>query len=113
LTNSSTLTSSPKGCPPFSALLFLWLPSPDLAVARVAERVKLGGHDVPEAVIRRRYVAGLRNFFELYQPMAKVWRLYDNSLAKPRLIASGRARLEPAIVDTQTWLAIQGFVRRG
>jgi len=48
-------------------LMFLWLPSPDIAVARVAERVRLGGHDVPQATIRRRYRAGIRNFFELYQ----------------------------------------------
>jgi predicted ABC-type ATPase len=40
-------------------LLFLWLGSADLAVSRVAERVRLGGHDVPEAVVRRRYRAGL------------------------------------------------------
>ncbi|HEV7225457.1 MAG TPA: AAA family ATPase [Pirellulales bacterium] len=95
------------------ALLFLWLHSPDHAVARVAERVKLGGHDVPETVIRRRYVAGLRNFFQLYQPMAKVWRFYDNSRAKPNLIAAGRAKLETAIVDRKAWSAIQGSVRRG
>ena len=61
------------------ALLYLWLPSPDHAVARVAERVKLCGHDVPEAVIRRRYVGELRNSFQLYQPMADMWRFYDNS----------------------------------
>ena len=40
-------------------LLFLWLPSAEMAVARVAERVCAGGHDVPEATIRRRYTAGL------------------------------------------------------
>jgi predicted ABC-type ATPase len=46
-------------------LVFLWLPSPEAAVARVAERVRAGGHDVPEATIRRRYAAGLKNFFTL------------------------------------------------
>src|SRR5712692_3230128 len=44
-------------------LAFLSLPSSDLAVARVAERRRQGGHDVPELVIRRRFGAGLRNFF--------------------------------------------------
>jgi len=48
-------------------LIFLALPAADLAVARVAERVRQGGHDVPEAVVRRRFVAGLRNFFEVYR----------------------------------------------
>ena len=47
-------------------LIFLWLPSVDLAVARVAQRVVLGGHNIPEDVIRRRYQAGLKNFFKLY-----------------------------------------------
>ena len=46
-------------------LFFLWLPAPEFAVARVAERVKMGGHNVPEEIIRRRYQAGLKNFFNL------------------------------------------------
>jgi predicted ABC-type ATPase len=44
-------------------LVFLWLPSADFAVGRVADRVRLGGHTVPEETIRRRYRSGLRNFF--------------------------------------------------
>lgn len=95
------------------ALLFLWLPSADHAVARVAERVRSGGHDVPEEVVRRRYFAGLRNFFELYQPLTKVWRFYDNSLSEPRLIASGRGRIESVAAGRDTWLAIRGSVKRG
>ena len=51
-------------------LLFLWLRSPELAVSRVAGRVRLGGHDVAEAVVRRRYRAGLQNLFHLYLPAA-------------------------------------------
>jgi predicted ABC-type ATPase len=70
-------------------LVFLWLPSADLAVARVADHVRLGGHAVPEQTVRRRYRAGLRNFFELYQPLTTTWRMYDNSTHEPRLIASG------------------------
>src|SRR5690242_10389042 len=42
-------------------LIFLWLPSPDMAVARVAARIREGGHDVPEETIRRRHEAGLAN----------------------------------------------------
>lgn len=71
-------------------LLFLWLSSPDLAVARVSERVRLGGHDVPEEVIRRRYLKGIKNFFTLYQSVADTWAIYDNSESeKPLLIAKG------------------------
>jgi predicted ABC-type ATPase len=47
-------------------LIYLWLPSPDFAIARVAERVRMGGHNVPDATVRRRYHAGLKNFFCMY-----------------------------------------------
>jgi len=71
-------------------LLFLWLRSPELAVSRVAERVRLGGHDVPVPVIRRRYEAGLANFFDVYLPLANSWDLFDNSEpGRPRLVAAG------------------------
>jgi predicted ABC-type ATPase len=68
-------------------LVFLWLPSEDFAVARVAERVRMGGHNVPEETIRRRYHAGIRNFFKLYRPLADIWFFYDNSAEEPRVIA--------------------------
>lgn len=63
-------------------LLFLWLPSAEMAIARVESRVQRGGHHVPENVVRRRYDAGLRNFFGLYRPIVDTWRLFDNSLSK-------------------------------
>jgi predicted ABC-type ATPase len=85
-------------------LVFLWLPSPDMAVARVAQRVREGGHDVPELTIRRRYEAGLSNFFRLYQPMTSSWRLCDNSRASGlKLIASGEASLTRVVADLATW----------
>lgn len=63
----------------FFHLTFILLDAPDLAVARVCERVKLGGHSVPEDTIRRRYTAGLKNFFNLYKPIADSWKMYDNT----------------------------------
>ncbi len=60
-------------------LLFLWLKSAELAVTRVTERVRLGGHDVPAEVVRRRYAAGLQNLFQLYMPLVDSWQLFDNS----------------------------------
>jgi len=68
-------------------LVFLWLPNEDFAIARVAERVRMGGHNVPEKTIRRRYHAGIRNFFRLYRPLTDTWFFYDNSGEEPRLIA--------------------------
>jgi predicted ABC-type ATPase len=91
-------------------LVFLSLPSPELAVARVAERVRLGGHDVPEVVVRRRFVAGLRNFFGLYQDAVDTWQLYDNSaLGHRRLIASRDAGANAVVLDTAGW---DNLVRR-
>jgi predicted ABC-type ATPase len=89
-------------------LVFLWLPSAEHAVARVAERVRVGGHDVPEETVRRRYHGGLRNFFELYQPMTRTWRVYDNSLASgPRLIASGIGARATRIARKALWRQMQ------
>ena len=89
-------------------LVFLGLPSPDMAVARVAARVREGGHHVPEETIRRRHEAGLGNFFRLYQPMARTWKFCDNSQApitKP--IATGEFAQARRVVDQPTWGQIQ------
>jgi predicted ABC-type ATPase len=91
-------------------LLFLWLPSADLAVNRVAGRVRMGGHNVPEDVIRRRYRAGLRNFFELYRPVGTIWRMYDSSRGPlPRLIAAGRGARTTKVISRSVW----DRIRRG
>lgn len=72
------------------SLYYVWVPNPELSIARVAERVRNGGHNIPEEVIRRRYKSGLANFFNIYQPIADRWRLYDNSdLSNPAIIARG------------------------
>lgn len=70
-------------------IIFLFLPDPRLAIERVRQRVRLGGHDIPVPVILRRYYAGVRNFFDLYMPLADQWRIYDNSALTPRLVAIG------------------------
>ena len=67
-------------------LIFLRLDSPEEAIARVAQRVLQGGHDVPEPTIRRRFAAGLYNFEHLYVPLVDAWALYDNGSRKPVLL---------------------------
>ena len=64
-------------------LFFLSLPSADVAVQRVAERVRQGGHDIPETTIRRRFVSGRRLFSDVYQPLVDKWVLYDNAGDEP------------------------------
>jgi predicted ABC-type ATPase len=73
-------------------LVFLSLPTADMAMARVAARVAQGGHNVPEADIRRRFVAGLKNFHEVYRKIVDGWTLYDNSGNIPRVIERGENR---------------------
>ncbi len=89
-------------------LVFLWLPSAQMAVDRVGDRVRMGGHNVPEQTVRRRYGRGLSNFFRLYQRLATTWRIYDNSRASGRrLIAAGRAAQVTELPDPAAWKQIQ------
>jgi len=67
-------------------LFFLSLPSAEMAVQRVAERVCQGGHDIPEATIHRRFEAGRRLLTEVYQPLVDQWVLYDNAGDEPLLM---------------------------
>lgn len=68
-------------------LFFLWIPSPELAIARIKDRVAEGGHNIPAEDVRRRFARGMRNFFNLYEPLVDSWMLFDNSKAKPVLVA--------------------------
>lgn len=68
-------------------LLFFWLRSSDLAVKRVETRVKEGGHNIPEEVIRRRYENGLINFFGIFEPIVDEWMFIDNSGEPYEIIA--------------------------
>jgi len=67
-------------------LYFLALPSAEMAIARVAERVRQGGHNVPEQVIQRRFSAGRANFDNLYRELVDSWALYDNAGDEPLLM---------------------------
>lgn len=67
-------------------LFFLGLPSADMAVQRVAERVRQGGHHIPEATIRRRFDAGRRLLSQVYQPLVDQWVLFDNAGDEPALL---------------------------
>jgi predicted ABC-type ATPase len=70
-------------------LIFLSLPSAELAIARVRNRVAQGGHSIDEEVIRRRFDAGLKNFHNIYRRLVDSWAMYDNVERTPKLIDSG------------------------
>lgn len=73
------------------SLYFLTLPDAETAIARVAERVRQGGHDIPAPVIRRRFVAGWSNFQQHYRAAVDSWAVYDNSGSAPVLREWGNA----------------------
>jgi predicted ABC-type ATPase len=70
-------------------IVFLRLPSTQLALRRIAARVKQGGHNVPRADVLRRFARGWMNFETMYRPLADAWAVYDNSGEVPRLLEQG------------------------
>lgn len=70
-------------------LLYFWLSSPELAIFRVAQRVREGGHNIPEDIIRRRYKLGIENLFNIFIPIVNDWYLYDNSNLDYICVAQG------------------------
>ena len=75
-----------------ASLIYFWLQSPDLAIQRVAERVKHGGHHVDDSIIRRRYRAGIKNLFHLYCPVVDYFLFIDNSIMPSEVIAEGNIK---------------------
>lgn len=90
------------------SLLFLWLGSPDTAVARVARRVSTGGHNIPPDVVARRYWKGIINMRDAYLPLSDVARIYDNSDTGRKLIAAKSPEAGLVVHDANIWAKIQG-----
>lgn len=84
-------------------MYFFWLRSANLAVQRVEDRVRSGGHHVPEETIRLRYARSLRNFWTTYRYEADSWFMYDNSTSVPVLLGAGCNGEEPLIADPEMW----------
>jgi len=70
-------------------IVFLRLDSPEMAIARVQHRVRMGGHNIPESVIRRRFEQGWANFQNIYKDMVDSWQVYDAMKTPPVLIDEG------------------------
>jgi predicted ABC-type ATPase len=87
------------------SLIYIWLNSPDMALERVAERVKNGGHNIPVDVIQRRYYAGISNLFKLFIPICDFWTIADNSAGM--LIPIGhKQEFENVIENNDLWSTI-------
>ena len=87
--------------------VFLWLPSPQIAVDRVARRVSAGGHAVPPEIVIRRYWTGLSNMRAFYLPLADVAAIYDNAAAEPILIAERISGADLIVHDPARWRLIE------
>jgi len=81
-------------------LIFFYLSSQELALKRVETRVKEGGHDIPEKVIRRRYENGLKNFFNIFRPIVDEWMFIENSGEPYKLIAQKKQSDEKIYIDS-------------
>ena len=92
-------------------LLFFWLNSPELALQRIAERVAKGGHNIPEPIVRRRYVAGICNLFRLFMSEVDSWEIYDNSEYPAVQIARGGKDDETSIIVESTYKTIAEYVK--
>ncbi len=93
-------------------LIFFWLRTPELALQRVAERVRNGGHDIPAPTTRRRYVAGITNFFELYADAVDCWVVYDNSISPRTIVARGGKDVPTTILDNELFTKMKSYVRQ-
>lgn len=82
--------------------LFFWLHSEELAISRVKTRVKEGGHNIPEDVIRRRYKSGLKNFFNIFLSRVDNWLFVNNSGDAYEIIAEGTVN-DLTVNNTELW----------
>jgi predicted ABC-type ATPase len=91
-------------------LFFLWIPTVEMALARIADRVRRGGHDIPEPVVRRRFHKGIAHLFSLYRPLLDTWTLFDNSGPAPKRVAREEVG-ELRVFDKQLFTTITGAVK--
>lgn len=94
-------------------LFYFWVRDAEFAVARVATRVRAGGHDIPPETVRQRYGRSIRNFFELYMPHLTTWKVYDNTDGDYRLIAEGGTGWADFVYDETTWELIRKAATNG
>jgi predicted ABC-type ATPase len=85
---------------------FLWVRNPETTILRIRQRVVEGGHAITEEVSRRRFFKTIQNFFTVYRPVMTSWKLFQNELPGPRLLAVGkRGRL--VVRDPEEFAKIQ------
>ena len=92
-------------------LLFFWLQNSDLAIERVKTRVSEGGHNIETNVINRRYLAGIKNLFDIYLSIVDEVLIFDNSEGKHDLIAEKIVDAEINILNEQKFIKLKSYYR--
>jgi len=90
-------------------LFYFWINSVNLALARIADRVKKGGHDIPKEVVKRRYERSLFNLVNLFIPMSEEWLIFDNSSEAMNLVANGNSAKVRSIQNDKIWKQIYDY----
>ncbi len=93
------------------SLIYFWLNSPELAISRVAQRVRNGGHDIPKDIVLRRYQSGINNLFNIYMPKVDYWLLADNSITPRIIVAEGGCNSETEIHHVELFNNIRSYVK--
>lgn len=94
----------------FITLLFFWLQNTSLAKERVRIRVLEGGHHIPDEIIERRYIRGIKNLFSLYLPIVDEVMIFDKSNGKTALIAEKLFDTEMKIIDVEKYNTLKGYI---
>jgi predicted ABC-type ATPase len=91
-------------------MFYIWVPSPDLALMRIRDRVTKGGHDVPARDVRRRFTRTRTNLLTIYRPLLDTLHFFDNSRAELHLIFKDEAR-RTTVFDAQAYEELLSKVR--
>jgi predicted ABC-type ATPase len=90
-------------------LIYFWLNSVELAIQRVNERVKKGGHFIPDDVVKRRYKRGLENLNNIFINICDFWFVVNNSENTPILIAEGHLNIDNYVYNHELWETIKSY----
>jgi predicted ABC-type ATPase len=93
-------------------LIFFWLQTVELAKKRVQERVLKGGHNIKTNVIERRYLAGIKNLFDIYIPISGIVFIFDNSEGTHELIAEKKNNSDFSIINNLKYNKLQHYYDR-
>jgi predicted ABC-type ATPase len=88
-------------------LIYIWLDRLETAIERVIDRVDLGGHNIPENVIQRRYKRGLINLFSIYTWICDYWAIIDNSNQPKKIVAEGSNGLDFRVLCPDIWIKMK------